>query len=191
MLSHVEELERPALTGGLAVLLMILFAFVGVDLAADARSGGSDGHLAVELAIMLLALAGAMALIVRLVQARRRARVLHAQLRQVESEVERFRAESHDHLRGLAVAVDRQLSRWSLSPAEREVGLLLLRGLSHKEIAGARTTSERTVRQQALAVYRKAGLSGRAALAAFFLKGLPVLSELEPGTDRSRGRLSP
>ena len=191
MLSHVEELERPALTGGLAALLVILFAFVGADLAADARSGGSRGHLAAELAIMVLALAGAMALIVHLVQARRRARVLHTQLRQVESEVERFRAESHEHLRGLAVAVDRQLSRWSLSPAEREVGLLLLRGLSHKEIATARNTSERTVRQQALAVYRKAGLSGRAALAAFFLKGLPMLSEVEPGADRARERLSP
>ena len=46
MLFHVEELERPALTGGLAALLVILFAFVGADLAADARSGGSRGHLA-------------------------------------------------------------------------------------------------------------------------------------------------
>jgi DNA-binding CsgD family transcriptional regulator len=35
-----------------------------------------------------------------------------------------------------------------------------------------RSTSERTVRQQALTIYRKAGLDGRTDLAAFFLSRL-------------------
>ena len=59
-----------------------------------------------------------------------------------------------------------------LTPAEREVGLLLLKGLSHKEAADVRNTSETTIRQQALAVYRKAGLRNRADLSAFFLEDL-------------------
>ena len=42
-----------------------------------------------------------------------------------------------------------------------------------------RETSERTVRQQSLAVYRKAGLTGRAELSAFFLEDL-----LAPSTPR-------
>ena len=50
----------------------------------------------------------------------------------------------------------------------------MLKGLSFKEIAPVRGTSERTVRQQALAVYAKAGLAGRAELAAFFLEDLLV-----------------
>ena len=62
--------------------------------------------------------------------------------------------------------------RWSLTPAERDVALLQLKGLRHKEIADLRKTSERTVRQQALAVYRKSGLNGRNDLAAFFLEDL-------------------
>jgi DNA-binding NarL/FixJ family response regulator len=49
---------------------------------------------------------------------------------------------------------------------------LLLKGLSHKEIAAVRSTSERTIREQARAVYRKAGLPGRSALSAFFLEDL-------------------
>jgi DNA-binding NarL/FixJ family response regulator len=53
--------------------------------------------------------------------------------------------------------------------AELVVAPGLLRGLSHKEIALERDTSERSVRQQARAVYQKAGLAGRSALAAFFL----------------------
>ena len=56
--------------------------------------------------------------------------------------------------------------------AEREVSLFLLKGLSTKEIAAARRTSDQTVRQQARAIYAKAGLSGRAELAAFFLEDL-------------------
>ena len=52
------------------------------------------------------------------------------------------------------------------------MALLLLRGFSHKQIAGRRGASERTVRQQAHLLYRKAGFASRADLAAFFLAGL-------------------
>jgi DNA-binding NarL/FixJ family response regulator len=52
------------------------------------------------------------------------------------------------------------------------VGLLLLKGLSHKEVSEVRKTSETTIRQQALAIYRKAGLRSRAELSAFFLEDL-------------------
>jgi DNA-binding NarL/FixJ family response regulator len=48
----------------------------------------------------------------------------------------------------------------------------LLQGRSHKEIAATSGRSERTVRQHAAAAYEKAGLGGRAELAAFFLEGL-------------------
>jgi DNA-binding NarL/FixJ family response regulator len=52
--------------------------------------------------------------------------------------------------------------------------LLLLKGLSHKKIAAERRTSEGTVCQQALSIYREAGLSGRSNLSAFFLEGLTL-----------------
>ena len=55
---------------------------------------------------------------------------------------------------------------------EREVALLLLKGLSTRDIADLRETREATVRQQAQGVYRKAQLEGRAELAAFFLEDL-------------------
>ena len=70
------------------------------------------------------------------------------------------------------LVIDRQFVAWSLSPAEREIASLLLKGLSHKEIATLRQVSEATVRQQARGVYRKAGVDGRHELAAFFLEGL-------------------
>jgi DNA-binding CsgD family transcriptional regulator len=183
------DAPRLAFLVGLALLLGTLTALVGVDVADDARSGGSHAHIAVELLIIAVALAGAITLVVHLVQVRRRAHVLQGRLRQAQTEAERFREESRGHLQGLAVAIDRQLSRWSSSVAEREVALLLLKGLSHKEIAAVRGTSERTVRGQALALYRKAGLSGRAQLAAFFLEDL--LIPAPPGPDSDPGPTTP
>jgi DNA-binding NarL/FixJ family response regulator len=78
---------------------------------------------------------------------------------------EQFRDEAGDALRGPSEAI------------EREVGLLLLKGLTHKEIAEARSTTETTIRQQALAVYRKSGLRSRAELSAFFLEDLLPVAE--------------
>ena len=68
---------------------------------------------------------------------------------------------------------------WNLTPAERKIALLLLKGYGHKEIATLLGRSERTIRQHAVAVYRKSNLSGRAELAAFFLEDLLLPSEPE------------
>jgi DNA-binding CsgD family transcriptional regulator len=87
---------------------------------------------------------------------------------------QRWRSESRVLLNGLGEAIDAQFTRWSLTDAEREVALLLLKGLSTKEIAAVRAGSERTVREHARAIYSKAGLTGRAALSAFFLEDLLV-----------------
>ena len=83
-----------------------------------------------------------------------------------------WRDETRALLKGLGEAIDRQFLTWKLTEAERDVGLLILKGLSLKEIAAARVTSERTIRAQARSIYAKAGLSGRAALSAFFLEDL-------------------
>ncbi len=105
-------------------------------------------------------------------RAENRATRLRLDLETSRREAERFREEAQDALRGLGEAIDHQFTRWNLTRAEREVGLLLLKGLSHKEIADARSISETTIRQQALAIYRKSGLRSRAELSAFFLEDL-------------------
>lgn len=168
------EGSRPSLAaaGVPAVIFLIIAVFLVIDVVSDIREGASAGHLAFELMATLLSLGG-FAAMWRLLQAERmRARDLEVQLDGTRADLTRWRSEAQELLRGLGAAIDRQFDRWGLSPAEREVGLLLLKGLSLKEAAEARQTSERTVRQQALAVYRKAGLAGRAELAAFFLEDL-------------------
>jgi DNA-binding NarL/FixJ family response regulator len=85
---------------------------------------------------------------------------------------QRWRNEARSYLKGLGESIDAQFMRWNLTEAERKVALLLLKGLSSKEVAAVRSTSERTVREQARSIYSKAGLTGRVALSAFFLEDL-------------------
>ncbi len=72
----------------------------------------------------------------------------------------------------LSAIIHRQFDAWHLSEAEKEIALLLLKGLSLEEIAAVRSRSEKTVRQQASAIYTKAGVSGRHALSAYFFEDL-------------------
>ena len=155
-----------------AVLFAAIAVLIGLDIVADYRSGTDIGHLLTETLVMALALTGAVALWRQLRRARWQAEQLTVDLATARREAERFREEAREALQGLGEAIDRQFIRWELSPAEREVGLLLLKGLSHREVAATRSTSETTIRQQALSIYRKSGLRNRSELSAFFLEDL-------------------
>jgi DNA-binding CsgD family transcriptional regulator len=164
-------------------VLVAIAALLLVDLIADSAST-SAWHLAIEIAATGSAVMAATRLVARWVAARRalelRVDELAGRLREVSADAERWRGEAHDALAGLGAAIERQCDRWALTEAERSVAILLLKGLSMKEVADARGTSERTARQQALAVYRKAGLAGRAELSAFFLEDLLLPSSKLP-----------
>lgn len=153
-------------------VLAVAFVLIGVDAAVDYRSGTPWSHLLVELLVMLGAVVGIVALWRRFAEARTEAAGLAHDLDRARQEAAKWRSEASTFLAGLGEAIDRQFERWSLTRAEREVALLLLKGLSHHDVARVRKTSERTVRQQARSVYAKAGLGGRSELSAFFLEDL-------------------
>lgn len=117
-------------------------------------------------------------------------RELRADLAAVRAHGERWRGEMAEHVQALGSAIRRQFDAWRLTAAEQDVGLFLLKGCSHKEIARFRRTSEATIRQQAASIYQKAGLGGRAALAAYFLDDLltPTSSN---GSDLARDGSGP
>ena len=163
---------RPLVLAATGAAFALIAVLVGADVLGDTRSGAGWAHAAIEVALMAIAIAAATALWWHFAALRRRARLLASDLDAARTEAARWRRDAEEVLRGLGTAIDAQFQRWGLSAAEREVALLLLKGLAHKEIAQVRETSERTVRQQSLAIYRKAGLAGRAELAAFFLEDL-------------------
>jgi DNA-binding NarL/FixJ family response regulator len=154
------------------VVLGLVLALLVVDLVSDSGGQVSGVHLAVEGVALAVSAVGVGVLVARLRRLDREQRRLVERLAASEGEVERWRGEVFEAAQGLRAAIERQFDRWDLSLAERQIALLLLGGLSHKQIASRRDSSERTVRQQAHALYGKAGLSGRADLAAFFLQDL-------------------
>lgn len=187
-----EGRERGRLLLFLAIFLVVS-TLAALDLVADIGEGASLFHLAVEGLLLLSGLFGIFTMIRALQQVSARARTLHTraqtlrhkldeksaearalndQLSQSEAQARQWQHEVRELMRGLGAAIDQQFDRWDLTEAEKEVALLLLKGLSHKEVAALRDTSDATTRQQARAVYKKGGLSGRNELSAFFLEDL-------------------
>jgi DNA-binding CsgD family transcriptional regulator len=68
--------------------------------------------------------------------------------------------------------LEERFGEWALTPAERDVALFAIKGMSTAEIAMLRMTSEGTVKAQTNAIYRKAGVSGRPQLLSLFIDDL-------------------
>jgi DNA-binding CsgD family transcriptional regulator len=68
--------------------------------------------------------------------------------------------------------LNERFAQWSLTPAEADVALFAIKGLSTAEIAALRGTSEGTVKAQTNAIYRKAGVTGRPQLLSLFIDEL-------------------
>lgn len=155
------------------IALLVTVAVLGaVDLYLDAPASWFTPHVLAEITLVTVSVGGVALL--ALGWDRTAASLAGARRSLAEREAERdaWRARAESALAGLGRAIDEQCTAWGLTPAEREVAVLLLKGLGHKQIAAATGRSERTVRQHAVAVYDKSGLGGRAELAAFFLDGL-------------------
>lgn len=168
----ISDLEQTSIGRISLVIFALISTLMAVDVVVAYRRGEPLALQSFDLVIFATALAGFLFLWWQMAAARRQWRRLDIELAEARAEAQRWSTEAREALQGLGSAIDRQFDRWGLSPAEREVALLQLKGLRHKTIAEVRQTSERTVRQQALSVYRKSGLNGRTDLAAFFLEDL-------------------
>ncbi|MDX1647915.1 MAG: LuxR C-terminal-related transcriptional regulator [Longimicrobiales bacterium] len=171
---YSDSVSDPGHGGGPALVLASIFLFVivgvAVDLWLDRPETLLSVHVAVEVLIVLLSLGAAVYLArgwyasdARLAESVRESERL-AEERRV------WRDRASELLEPLGRAIDRQFEEWGLTPTERTVAFMVLKGLSHKRIARITNTSPRTVRQHAASVYRKSGLGGRAELAGFFLE---------------------
>ena len=130
-----------------------------------------------EGSVMLLALSGIIFLMWDIHQRQKEMETLQAQLRLTRTDLQHAHAnlsELNDKLqhasRQYGQVIQEQMQAWDFTPSEKEVALLLLKGLSFEEIATIRDTKEKTVRQQATAIYRKSGLNGRHEFAAWFFE---------------------
>ncbi len=166
------------------LVLAMVVAGGTIDLLLDRPTSLFTTHVLFELTLILVSLGSLVALALkwrrtsaRLAGSERSLAAARRSLDERRAERDAWRRSAEGALAGLGQAIDRQFAVWELTPTEAEVALLLLKGLGHKQIAGATGRSERTIRQHAVAVYHKAGLGGRAELAAFFLQDLMLPKE--------------
>lgn len=106
-----------------------------------------------------------------LTRSRRRHQVAEAQLRRASA--------------AFIDLVEEAFAQWALTPAERDVALLCIKGFSIQEIGGIRQTSDGTVKAQTNAIYRKADVTGRNQLLSLFIDALMedgVFSEARAAT---------
>lgn len=172
---------RPRLL--LAGAFTLIAVLVGLDLLSDQDAGVDMLHLIIESLVLVIAAGSGLVLLLRDWQQRRRLSELASQIEKTRADSARWRTRYQDTINGLSQAIQAQFREWQLSSAESEVALLILKGLQLGEIAALRDTSERTVRDQARAVYRKSGLANRASLSAFFLEDLLLPIDSENGPD--------
>jgi DNA-binding CsgD family transcriptional regulator len=144
----------------------------GLDIFFDIQEGTSVSHIGTEVVILSIALMGVFWIVRENFRIKITNRDLHTNLEQSKQDTALWKSEAEKYLKGLGEAIEKQMSHWRFTPAEKEVGLLMLKGFSFKEVAEFRNTSERTARQQSLEIYKKSGLGGRAEFSAFFLEDL-------------------
>lgn len=158
---------------GFALCVGILSIF---DLSVDLNRGVKYLHILLEAIVVLISITVVIKIIVneRLHKNSILAKFnnLEKESFQLRTDIQKFKTASQKYVTGISDLIDQQLNDWELSKSEKEVALLLLKGLSHKEIALIRNTAEKTVRHQSGIVYSKANLEGRAQLSAFFLEDL-------------------
>lgn len=147
----------------------------GFDLYHDLIYHAPWSHILLEMTMTLASVFAALVLLVGISEvvsdAFKRFELNEAQSQQ---EISQLEGQNKRLMAELSERIFSQFELWQLTEAEVEIGFLLIKGYSLKEIAGFRHTSERTVREQARKIYQKAGLGGRSELSAIFLEDLFV-----------------
>ena len=157
----------------LIIILMLAVVVLGsgADIVHDYREGAGSAHLVIEAFVVFISFALIGLLSVGVWRQSRSNRQLKEELATVSKSLERQPSTEVQAARhNLALVAERQFAEWELTKTEQEVAMLLLKGLSFKEIAAVRDTLEKTVRQQASSIYRKSGLSGRHEFSAWFIE---------------------
>ncbi len=154
-----------------SVLAGIIF-FVSYDIWSDFQMGSPLHHMITELIVVFLSSLAAVFVLAQNNTLRQEVRTTQNELVQLQLQATKWKKENQDLIHGLSEAIDRQMQEWNYTAAEKEVALLLLKGLSFKEIANIRDSAEKTVRHHAQKIYEKSNLAGRAELSAFFLEDL-------------------
>lgn len=156
--SFHQTIDRNAVFFGM-VILLVCMAFFGFDVVADIVKHGLSrthytGEELVHLAFESVAVAGLGYAVI----------TLRAYLRLLQFNEER-NLKTIYMLRGnFDEVLHEKFEDWSLTEAERDVTLLIIRGLSIANIAETRNTAQGTIKAQSSSIFRKIGVGSKTEL---------------------------
>lgn len=157
--TNTKKRRAFALAGTIILQALCALFFIG-DVIVDLSTGGrlEDLHLGLE-ALAAAALIGGVVF-------------LMLELRRVLERMDEMDS-------GLKIARGQMLGvmygffdEWNLTAAERDVAMLILKGLDNEYIANVRNTATGTIRAQATSIYSKSGTHGRTEFVGLFLEEL-------------------
>ncbi|GAA5137446.1 helix-turn-helix transcriptional regulator [Thalassotalea piscium] len=158
----------------IAAILMIIMVLNFFDVLTDISLGVPAWHIFSESLIVIVSGIGAIFLIKDIYAKSSNVAKLKNELMISDDKLKNISTEMINARTQYAEVIHSQFERWGLTKSEQEVAMLLLKGLSFKEISGLRNTKEKTVRQQASLIYSKASVQGRHEFAAWFLEDFMV-----------------
>lgn len=156
----------------LAVFVLFVLGTSALEIFLEFSDGEAFGSMAYDL-IRFVVSAAVLALFVGEHIAHQQAlRNLREQLQRGRGRLVQLDNQSQKLGSQYRAVLQRQFDAWKLTASEQDVVIMMLKGLSFREIAELRETREKTVRQQASSVYRKSGVTSRNELAAWFFEDL-------------------
>lgn len=171
---HSMKRERRALALAAIILLQALCAmfFIG-DVIFDVSEGNrlDDVHLAFEAVAAIALSAGVLFLM-------RELRDLFDRMEAMDIGIRAARGE-------MSKLIENFFEDWRLTASERDVALLVLKGIDNESIARMRGTAPGTVRAQCTQIYAKAQVDGRAQLLSLFVEELLQVEDVEADDTRS------
>ena len=154
------------------IFALLVFRSVAEDIIEEFQAGESLVQMSDD--VLLLAISGCIVLLFGIdhFAQKRSLTDLRTQLDKAKGRLAQVDERSPQLASEYRTVMQKQFDAWKLTASEQEVVLGLLKGLSFRELAELRETREKTVRQQATSVYRKAGVTGRHELAAWFFEDM-------------------
>lgn len=154
----------------IAVMLTVIMVLNGLDVLTDISLGIPLWHILEETVIVLISGIGAAYLFFDIRRRSRKLENLSDNLLEADRKIRNLAEEIKVARKNYSEVIQLQFNDWKLTAGEQQVALLLLKGLSFKEIAAARNTKDKTVRQQASSIYAKTELEGRHEFSAWFME---------------------
>ena len=152
--------RRATFLAGLILLQALCALFFVGDVIRDLREGThlDDIHLMLESIAAVSLIGGVGFLMIELRRLLARMEHMDAGLRVAQGQ--------------MVIVMEGFFDEWHLTQAERDVALMILKGLDNDSIGTVRHTAPGTVRAQAAKIYAKSGTNGRAQFVSIFMEEL-------------------